>query len=177
MERGIDPATAEQFRLGVVIDPCTGHEHLAGRLAIPSLGWDGHPYALRFRAIRGEEPKYMGLGGAETRPFNIRAIHQARNIIGITEGEIDAITLEMCGVPAVGITGATNWKRHHPRMFAGFERVYVFGDGDMAGREFTRKVSDSLLSAVGVSLGDGEDVNSLYVKGGKDAVLALIGEA
>jgi DNA primase len=123
--------------------------------------------------MSGEEPKYMGLPG-ETRPFNIRAIHEARNEISITEGEIDAITLEMCGLPAVGITGASNWKRHHWRMFSGFDRVYVFGDGDAAGREFTRKVTDSILSGVGISLGDGEDVNSVYIRGGRDAVMELI---
>jgi hypothetical protein len=37
-------------------------------------------------------------------------------------------------------------------MFSGFDRVYVFGDGDAAGREFTRKVTDSILSGVGISL-------------------------
>lgn len=175
--RGISLATAEDHRLGVVEEPIAGHEHLKGRLCIPSLGAHSHVYSLRFRSLNPEGgPKYMGLHG-ETRLFNLRAVHSAGDVIAITEGEIDAITLTEIGVPAVGVCGANNWKRHHPIVFAGFEKVYVFGDGDQPGRDFSKRVCDSINNGISVSIGAGEDVNSLFVKHGPEAVLKLMEEA
>lgn len=175
-DRGIDHDTAVRLRLGAVKDPISGHEHVVGRLAIPSLGLGGVPYAMRFRAIRGEEPKYLGTPG-ETRLYNLWAVYEAGSTICITEGEIDSITLEQCGYPSVGVTGANAWKRHHPRIFAGFSRVLVFGDGDTAGRGFARTLTESMRQAISVPLPDGEDINSLFVAGGVDAINDLMKRA
>lgn len=180
--RGISPDTAERMRLGHVSAPASaGHEQYMGRLVIPSLGHDSTPYALRFRCIEEHSckeaghSKYLGMGGQETRLFNVRAVHEAGDTISITEGEIDAITLEQCGYHAVGVTGANAWKRHHPRMFAGFRRIFVFGDGDKAGKQFTKEVSVSLPVSTVITMDAGEDVNSVYVNGGKAAIDKLTG--
>lgn len=178
--RGIDQGTAERMRLGFASDPPLGHEQFLDRLVIPSLGWDGLPYALKFRCMQDHDcreagcPKYLGLSQG-TRLFNIRAIHEAGEMLCVTEGEIDAITLEQCGYHAVGVPGATNWKAHHPRMLAGFDTVLVFGDGDNAGTEFAKRVCDSLATATSIRLPEGEDINSIYVSGGKEAIDDLTG--
>jgi DNA primase len=171
--RGFDLDTATRFRLGYVADPLTGEEQYAGRLAIPSLGLGDIPYALRFRALRDEQPRYLGKTG-ETRLYNVRALHQADDVICITEGELDCVTLEMCGLHSVGVTGANSWKRHHARLFAGFSTVYVFGDGDNAGKQFAQKVCDSVLTAVPVRMGEGMDVSDVFQRDGRDGVLALL---
>ncbi len=75
---------------------------------------------MRFRSVDGAEPKYLGISGALIRLFNLRAIAEAEDLICITEGEIDAISLESVGLPAVGVPGANSWKRHHARLFNGF---------------------------------------------------------
>lgn len=174
--RGISRAIAENFRLGVVGVPLTGHEQYAGRLAVPSIGYNGLIYNIRFRSLNGEEPKYLGLHGMPSWLFNIRAIHEAvSDEICITEGEIDALTLVQAGRPAVGVAGANAWKSHHARMVAGFARVYVFGDGDKAGNDFAKKVTDSLDTGVRVLLPEGEDVNSMYVKHGPEGIDQLLG--
>lgn len=175
LNRGLLPEQIKDFRLGYVKEPISGHEQYRGCLAIPGLGPSG-VYSLRFRSLGGDGPKYLGLPGAQTRLFNTRAIVSAGDTICITEGEIDSITLTQCGFHSVGVTGADSWKKHHPRLFAGFQSVLVFGDGDAAGSKFAKTVTTSLTNATQIQLPSNSDVNSLYCKEGKDGILALTEE-
>lgn len=176
-KRGIDPELAKNFQLGLVADPIPGHERYRGRLAIPFLGRDDQVYGMRFRTIQVDDgPKYLGIQGVPTRLYNLRHIHVPEvPFMCITEGEIDSISLVAAGFHSVGVCGADSWKRHHPRLFAGFERVYVFGDGDEAGRKFSRQVVGSIPSGVEIVLPEGQDVNSILVAGGPEAVKELVG--
>lgn len=177
--RGISPSTAERFRLGVVLVPLTGHEQFSGRLSIPSTGPRG-VYSLRFRCIADHDckqeqcPKYLGFGDAQTRMFNIRDIHESNDEICVTEGEMDCVVVSQAGFYGVGIPGASNWKKHHPRMLTGFDRVYVLGDGDKAGSDFAKRVVASLPNAVNVQLPQGMDVNDYYLAKGEDGLRELI---
>jgi DNA primase len=178
--RGIDRHLAGTFRLGVVRDPFPEHKRFEGFLAIPYLDHASKALTLRFRCIEEHDHrafghgKYMSSSGDPARVFNIRAIHQADDVIHVTEGELDAITLNKVGLPAIAIPGATGWRSHHRLMLAGFSRVYVWGDPDDAGVAFTQKVTSSLRRAKGVRLADGKDVNETYLAGGANALLALI---
>ena len=88
---------------------------------------------------------------------------------------MDTLTLSKCvGIPAVGVPGANSWKAHYSRILADFERIYVFADGDNPGLEFARGLARELPVTV-VQLPDGEDVNSFYVKHGKEALLEKAG--
>lgn len=171
--RGIDRASAERFRLGVVDDP-TSRYHL--RLAIPSLGTDAAPYNIRYRALDGSEPKYLGLPGVETRLFNVRAIDESGEEIHITEGELDSVVLSSLGLGSVGVCGANSWKRHHARMFAGFTRVYVWGDGDEAGQKFSAKVADTMVSVIRTKMASGQDVTDLFLAEGEAGIRKAMGE-
>lgn len=174
--RGLtDRGLFARMRLGFVADPSSEDVPARGRLAIPSLGPEGNVYNIRFRAIDDQKPKYWGRSGMPTRLWNLRAVAEAGDVIAITEGELDALTLEHMGVRAVGTPGANSWQRHHPRIFAGFSKVWVVGDGDQPGNDFARKVCESLPSGVRVQLPEGEDVNSLFVKGGVAAINAALG--
>lgn len=174
LDRGISPASIESFRLGFVAEPISGHEQYRGCVSIPSLGPAG-VYGLRFRSLGdGGGPKYLGLSGAPTRLFNIRDIHSAGDDICVTEGEFDAIILTQCGLKAIGVTGANNWKKHHPRMLAGFQRVFIFGDGDKAGTEFSKKVFETTTNGIRISLPQGCDVNDLYLTEGQEGILKLM---
>lgn len=175
MDRGISPATADRYRLGVVVDPITGHEQYQGRLCIPYLGPDDIVTAIRFRALNGEEPKYLSVGGATARLFNLRAIIEATDTIHLTEGELDALILGQAGFSAVGVPGANSWKRHHPRLFAGFSKVFVWGDGDKAGAQFARTVMDSLDTGIVVGMPQGMDVNDLYLAEGIEGLHRVLG--
>lgn len=173
--RGITLDVARLARLGVVTEPEPGHEAFIGRLAIPYITKSG-VVDIRFRALNPAiEPKYMGMAGTDTKLYNVLDIERAGDWIGICEGELDTLTMSRCiGVPCVGVPGANSWKKHYTRLLADFERVFVFADGDQPGKEFANSLSRELPCTI-ISFGDGEDVNSAYIKYGGDAVRERIG--
>jgi DNA primase len=174
-ERGITLEQATRARLGVVLEPLTGHENYTNRLAIPYVTRSG-VVDLRFRSMDLSEPKYMGLTGATTHLYNVGAFFRASSYISICEGEIDTITLDMaCGIPAVGVPGVNNWKKHYTRLLQDFEKVFLFADGDSAGTDFAKHLAKELPNLVIVQMPDGEDVNSIYLKHGVDFFQQKIG--
>jgi DNA primase len=177
--RGIGPEVAGTFRLGVVNNPLAGHESYRGRLAIPYLTPSG-PVNLRFRCLKPHDckaencPKYVSLDGADTNLFNVAALKAESPHICVTEGEIDTITLTMCGIAAVGVPGVENWQEHFRLCLDDFDVVYVLGDGDKAGRKFSSFLARE-ARARKIQLPRGEDVNDLYRRAGADAVRGLLG--
>ncbi len=166
--RGITLADAHTAHLGLVVEPLPGHEQFVGRLAIPYITPTG-VVDIRFRSINGEEPKYMGMSGSETRLYNVAAIGQATDFIAVCEGEIDAITLtQKCGIPAIGVPGANSWKRHYSKLLQDFERIYVFADGDQPGSDFGKKLAREVQGVIVINMPDGEDVNSIFNKQGTE---------
>lgn len=173
--RGIDMVAANTFHLGYVADPIPGHEMYKGTLAIPYRGEsvDGgfHPtLTMRFRCVRPHEgackdlghPKYMTMKGDTSRMFNVPAIVEATTEIHVAEGELDAVLLNRLGYPAVALPGALQWKRHHSRMLAGFDRVFIWGDPDEAGSEMVSTICKHLRQAIPVRLKNG-DVGETYL--------------
>ena len=130
---------------------------------------------IRFRSINGEEPKYMGMSGSETRLYNVKAISQATDFIAVCEGEIDAITLtQKCGIPAIGVPGANSWKRHYSKLLQDFERIYVFADGDQPGSDFGKKLAREVQGVIVINMPDGEDVNSIFNKQGAEFFMGKV---
>lgn len=178
--RGITPEVAATAALGVVTDPILGHESYRGRLAIPYLTESG-PINMTFRCIQNhnckaaEHPKYMKLKGSDTNLYNVQAYYDAHDYIVITEGEIDALTLSMAGIPAIGVAGAESWKQHWNLIFLDFQRVFVFSDGDDAGQKFAEKVV-SEIRAINIPMPNGMDVNDVYLADGPEALLGRIGK-
>ena len=173
--RGITREAARLARLGVVVEPDVGHEAFQGRLSIPYITKTG-VVDLRFRSLNpAVEPKYMGMTGVETKMYNVLDIERAGDFIGVCEGEVDTLTLSsMVGIPCVGVPGANSWKKHYTRLLADFERVFVFADGDQPGKEFATSLSRELPVTI-ISMEDGEDVNSAYVKHGADYIKEKMG--
>jgi DNA primase len=167
-ERGITLEQATKARLGVVQEPLVGHEQYVNRLAIPYMTRTG-VVDIRFRAMDGLEPKYMGLTGATTHMYNVGAFFRAKEMLTICEGEIDTITMDtVCDIPAVGVPGVNNWKQHYFRLMADFDRVFMFADGDTAGTDFAKFLSKELSNLTVINLPDGEDVNSMFLKHGAE---------
>lgn len=177
-KRGFTEAVAAQWRLGVVTSPPVGAERYRGRLIIPYLTPAGAVNA-RFRCLRDHSckeaghGKYLGLEGWETSLFNVLDLAKPGDAICVTEGELDAITLSMCGIPAVAVPGATSWKKWFGRCLDDFSRIYVLGDGDEAGRRMSSLLVKE-VRATSIRLPRGEDVNSLYLKQGERGIRALI---
>ena len=166
--RQLSVEEASIFHLGVVVDPLPGHEPYKNRLAIPYITPSG-VVDIRFRSLHGEDPKYMGLVGAETTMFNTQAVFAADNYICVTEGEFDCIMMSVkTQHPTVGIPGANNWKKHYAKILDDFDTVIVLADGDAPGLEFGKKISRELGNVNIISMPDGEDVNSMIIKEGSD---------
>lgn len=177
--RGFNQRIAEDFRLGVVCDALPGHERFEGMLAIPYLGRGDVPLSIRFRCIEDhsckelKHGKYNGMSGEVGRMFNVRAIFKAKDSINLCEGEIDTMILNMLGMPAIGMPGATTFRPRHRKMLAGFSRIHIWADPDEAGHAFANKVGQALPQARTVRLIDG-DVNETYLRHGAKGIKELI---
>jgi DNA primase len=164
----------DRFMLGYVAEPLPGHEMYAGMLAIPYLRYSQEKewsvVSMRFRRLGGEGAKYLTISGDKPRMFNTMALLIECPRIAISEGEIDAITATVSGIPCVGIPGAQAWKPHFREPFLGYRDVYILADGDEAGASFAHTVAKTLPNAKIIPSPPGEDVNSLVVKRGPAAL-------
>lgn len=168
--RGIKISTARSLRLGYVVEPEVGHESYVGRLSLPYLTRGG-VVGMKFRAVDGSDPKYLCSQGFTPHLFNVEALFDRSATIALTEGELDAAVLSyQCGIPAVGCPGVSTWRDHFPRLFAGYDRVFIYADGDQPGREFAKRVANDLDNAVILAMPDGMDVNQMYVLEGPEAL-------
>lgn len=178
MGRGFGPQAAATFRLGVVRRPLIGHESFAGRLVIPYLTPAG-VVNIRFRCLQGHDckaaecPKYLSMDGVESNLYNVLDLKKPSSFICVTEGELDAATLSMAGLPAVGVPGVENWREHFGRCLEDFDVIYSFADGDKAGRRFAKFLAKE-VRARAVRLPNGKDVNKIYCEGGADALRRLV---
>lgn len=164
----------ERFRLGYVGDPLPGFEKYQGMLAIPYLrvhprhGWGC--VSIRFRRLGETGPKYRTMPGDRPRLYNTNALNLNVRDVGITEGELDAVTASVCGLPTVGVPGAQSWKPHFAELFRGYRTVYVFTDGDTAGEQFGETIGSQLSNSKIIPCPPGEDINSLLIDGGVETV-------
>lgn len=187
--RGIGQQAAAMFRLGVVGSPIVGHEGYRGRLAIPYLTPAG-VVSLRFRCLKkhdcktvvlyvdakGKEhncPKYLSMDGMDSNLYNVLDLKKPGDTICVTEGEIDAMTLSIAGIPAVGVPGVENWQKHFSKCLEDFSRIMILADPDSAGKKFSSFLARE-VRAVPIRLPPGEDVNSLFCKEGADGLRKLI---
>ena len=176
--RGLSEDQVRPFGLGFVADPLPGHEMYRGCLAIPYMRfspWRQWSVAsIRFRRLHGDGPKYMTQAGDKPRLYNTYALTRYSRDMAITEGEIDAITAELSGVPAVGVPGSQMWKPYFRELFLGYRNVNILADGDDAGLDFAHQVAKTLPNARIIPMPPGEDVNSLVTTQGKAALLERI---
>lgn len=160
--------TVKLYQLGVVIDPMPGDERFKGWLSIPYLTPRGVK-GIRFRNLSGNEPKIGQHNGQSGRLFNTKAYFADTPVIGIAEGEIDAIVAtERLGLPTMGVPGASMWAAHKAiwaPLFKNFSTVLVLRDGDQAGKDLADQITETLkLRARVVDMPEGEDVSSMVAK-------------
>ncbi len=179
-DRAIDLEHARSNGLGVVTEPIPGHEHLVGRLCIPYLT-DAGPVNLNFRCMQSHNckeqanhSKYVKPKGAASNLYGVRCVSWADEWIILTEGELDALVWQQIGIPALGAPGAKNFQHHWINVLEDFSRVYVISEGDPAGEEFWKLVSSQVSNTIKVQLPEGEDSNSLFVRGGAEALIGRI---
>lgn len=193
--RGISEAQLAYYRVGQVDNSHAEHADYAGMLCFPYVTKLGGIVSLKFRQAHDcteacTHAKYIS--PYETRIYNALAFDQADQLgyIAIAEGEIDAITLDFCGIPAVGIPGVETWKQHAEwrELFRGYERVYVFPDNDpdrvviVQGKEVVKNPGKDLAKAINRDVDTariitlpGKDVNDTFLAYGADSIRKAAG--
>jgi DNA primase len=179
--RGISELVAAKFQLGTVTEPHNGHEMHEGWLSIPYITASGSCVGFKFRRIDDGKPKYGSPTGQKAHLYNVCDITIDSPHIVVCEGELDAvITSGVLGIPAVGVPGVAAWKPHFPKLFNGYETIYVVGDNDIKedgsnpGAEFAKRVANEVMNSVIVTLPPGMDINDYYLAHGADATRALL---
>ena len=180
-ERGISEQVAARFQLGTVTEPINGHEIYDGWISIPYITAGGGCVGFKFRRIDDGKPKYGSPTGQKAHLYNVSDVLLMSAYIVICEGELDAvITSGMLGIPAVGVPGVQSWKPHFPKLFNGYDTVYVVGDNDVKedgsnpGAEFSKRVANEIINSQIVTLPPGLDINDYYLAYGADATKALL---
>jgi 5S rRNA maturation endonuclease (ribonuclease M5) len=170
---------ASPYRLGYVEDPLPGHEPYRGRLCIPylrrSATGEWCVVSMRFRCVRPgcrceHHAKYLSQAGDPPRLYNTAALLRDEDTVAICEGELDALSASIAGVPAVGVAGVEAWKPHFRDPFLGYETVFVLADGDEPGMRFATQLAKALPNIKIMPSAPGEDVNSELVKHGKEFI-------
>lgn len=178
--RGVSAGST--FHLGYVTpeNAAPGDEQYIGMLSIPYLTPTG-PIAVKYRSLRPDAAaKYLAPLGQPTHLYNVTDLHKKSQQIVLTEGEVDAMTLSMLGIPAVGVPGVNNWRPFYRRIFDGYGDVVIATDNDARddgsnpGQELARHLLREIYGSRMVVLPRGYDINSLYVEQGREAVTALV---
>ena len=155
-------------------------------------GWISIPYftaldicvGFKFRRLDDMKPKYGAPIGQKSHLYNVVATMENTYRIVICEGEFDTIIMNEAGVPAVGVPGVAAWKPFYPKLFSGFDVIYIIGDNDTRedkdtnpGAEFARRVASEVLNGQIVQLPPGMDITDFYLAEGKEALVNLVGGA
>jgi DNA primase len=152
-------------------------------LAIPYEAPHG-AVGLKFRCLQDHDCKathknrYLNPPGHEHRLYNTAALFSPLPYVGIAEGEIDAITAHLAGIPTVGAPGATSWKPAFTRLFRGYETVFIFADNDDGGvgmEKFATPLAEKISGSRIILMPPGHDVNSFVQENGYDALRELVG--
>ena len=176
---------ADKYQLGIVADALPGDEVHVGRLVVPYLTLAG-VRAIKYRCIEDHSckaeghPKYTQPHGQEQRLYNALAYFGGHDVIGVCEGELDAVTAtEHLGVNTFGVPGASQWDKqgwHWQLVLRDFATVIVFADGDKPGRELASKIAaDAGPGSRIVYCPDGEDINSMVVANRGDELVRKAG--
>ena len=184
-ERGISEVVASAFQIGTITDPINGHEMYAGWISIPYITAGGHCVGFKFRRLDDGKPKYGSPTGQKAHLYNVSDLTLPSKYIVVTEGELDAVvTSGVLGIPAVGVPGVAAWKSHFPKLFSGYETVFVVGDNDVKedgsnpGAEFAKRVANEVMNSTIVTLPPSMDINDYYLANGAEATRnLLIGES
>jgi len=183
--RGISEVTAAKFQLGTITEPINGHEMYQGWISIPYITAGGSCVGFKFRRLDEGKPKYGSPTGQKAHLYNVVDVTIMKPYIVVCEGELDTIIVSgELGIPAVGVPGVAAWKPHFPKLFGGYETVYVVGDNDVKedgsnpGAEFAKRVANEVMNSTIVTLPPNMDINDYYLVHGASATRKLlIGES
>jgi DNA primase len=180
-ERGISEEVAAKFMLGTINPPINGHEQYQGWISIPYITANGDCVGFKFRRTDEGKPKYGGPAGQKSHLYNVSDLLLESKYILVCEGELDTVLASgTLGIPSVGVPGVAAWKSHFPKLFAGYETIFIAGDNDVKedgsnpGAEFSKRVANEVMNSTIVSLPAGMDITDYYLANGAEATRKIL---
>jgi twinkle protein len=137
--RGITDATIEDFKIAE-------QQRDSKNIAVLPYLRDGELVNVKYRDIADKKGMRQE-AGAEPCLFGWHLIKPRDRSVAITEGEIDAMTLHQCGIPALSVNaGAGNhqWIENDWDRLDRFSEIFVCFDDDEAGQKGAREVMQRL---------------------------------
>jgi DNA primase len=197
LKRALAPRFGEDLlrRAGLLTgdDQRRGYDRFRGRIVFPIEDRRGRVIGFGGRILGNGEPKY--LNSPETPVFHKgRELYGLPNVLArtrnpdallVVEGYMDVVMLAQHGIDtAVAVLGTALTVDHLKTAFRLTPRVILCFDGDAAGRRAAERAVDTALPELSdgrelrlLFLPQGEDPDSLVRRVGKDAFLALQGDA
>ena len=129
---------------------------------------DGSELAVRFRLCMDGDDRFHWRKGSKSTLYGMERLKAAREAgyVVVVEGESDAQTLWLHGVPAVGIPGASSWAevRFAPHL-ADIPSVYVAVEPDAGGEAVLKWLATSSIRTRArlLVLDGAKDVSALYL--------------
>jgi len=115
---------------------------------IPYLDESGAVVSTRYRHAMTGTMKFSWVRGSKVMPYGLWRLSETRRLgeIVLVEGETDAQTLWYHGVPALGIPGASTFRREWSAYLEGL-KIYLHQEQDQGGQTFLKKVCEELYAA------------------------------
>lgn len=167
-------AEAKKLPLEFLEDMGLRDVHYVGSPAvrIPYLNVDGTECGTRFRCTmekseQGADQRFRWRQGDKAVFYGLHRLGRAREegYVAIAEGESDAQTLWLHGIPAVGVPGAKNFRSEWASELDGIDRIYVVVEPDSGGEELWERIAASPLRErlYRVDLEGAKDVSELHL--------------
>jgi DNA primase len=116
----------------------------AGRVTI-TLREFGRIIGFKFRAVHGEDPKYLNLEGYQKERY-LPGLKRGEHVV-LVEGELDMMSAHASGLLEVAALGgsAISEKQIERALLAGSKHITLALDNDQPGSEATRRAVEALL--------------------------------
>lgn len=189
--RGFSEVLAE--KAGLVSKSAKGsyYDRFRERLIFPIMNLSAQTVAFGGRSlVDGDGPKYLNSSETPiyTKGEHLYGLYQARRAMShsksvlLTEGYVDVLSLHQFGFEnSCGVLGTALTPEQVHRLSGLVGQVDLVFDGDNAGRKAALRSAEMIL-AQGLKcrvlcLPDGEDVDSMLQKNGRESLLELSAQA
>jgi len=108
-------------------------------LRMPYLDAEGAELCVRLRISLDGKDKFRMAAGSRLNLYGLWRLDKDAKDVLLVEGESDTQTLVYHGIPALGVPGATNWRREWAQLLAGRD-VYAWQEPDEAGARFIARI-------------------------------------
>lgn len=125
-----------------------GTDWVPGHVTIPYYDSDGACVAVRQRRNPNNRQRFAWNKGGTPIPYGawLDLNKDARALV-LVEGESDAQSLWLHGIPALGVPGATNYRAEWTARYIGGRDVYIHVEPDNGGATFRAKVLQALFDS------------------------------